>query len=507
MEKVCMYLRKSRVDLEKEKLGEMETLSRHKASLMKVAKEQGLDIIRIREEIVSGESIIHRPEMLELLKEVESGLYNAVLCMDVDRLGRGNMQEQGLILQTFKKGKTKIITPRKTYDLMDEFDEEYSEFEAFMARKELKLINRRLQRGRLRSIEEGNYIGTVSPYGYDIHYIGKVRTLQPNPEQVEVVRMIFDMYVNKAIGSKKIANKLNELGYKTYTGIDWSGSAVLSVIKNPVYTGKVVWKKKQYKKSSKPNQIKEVSQNPVSEWIIADGKHEGLISDELYDMAQKQLKTKYHIPYNMKVTNPLAGLIRCKVCGASMVYRPYTRGSAHITCYNNCGNKSTKFEYIEGQILLDLRDWLDQYRRLIGELAQKDQPQREFISDYQSALKKVNKELSEAEAQKQKLHDFLEQGIYDIETYLSRSKMLVDRMDSLTQAILNLEEEIVLQIEKEKAKEDIIPQIEEVLKLYPMAENAEQKNNLLKLVIEKVEYYKAKDWKNDYFELVLYPLT
>lgn len=93
--------------------------------------------------------MVHRPEMLELLKEVKDNMCDAVLCIDVDRLGRGNMQEQGLILDTFKKSNTKIITPRKTYDLKDEWDEEYSEFEAFMARKELKLINRRLQRGRI----------------------------------------------------------------------------------------------------------------------------------------------------------------------------------------------------------------------------------------------------------------------------------------------------------------------------------------------------------------------
>ena len=54
--------------------------------------------------------------------------------MDLDRLGRGDMKDQGIILETFKESKTKIITPRKTYDLTDEFDEEYSEFEAFMAR-------------------------------------------------------------------------------------------------------------------------------------------------------------------------------------------------------------------------------------------------------------------------------------------------------------------------------------------------------------------------------------
>ncbi|MFR3499641.1 MAG: recombinase family protein, partial [Paraclostridium bifermentans] len=164
--KTCIYLRKSRSDEEAEKQGEFETLSRHRSTLLKVAKEQNLNIVEIKEELVSGESIAYRPKMLELLEEVKNNFYDSVLVMDIDRLGRGNMQDQGLILETFKKSKTKIITPRKTYDLTNEFDEEYSEFEAFMARKELKLITRRMQRGRIKSVEEGKFIASKPPYGY-----------------------------------------------------------------------------------------------------------------------------------------------------------------------------------------------------------------------------------------------------------------------------------------------------------------------------------------------------
>ena len=67
---VALYLRKSRADLDAEKNGEFETLNRHKTTLLKVARENNLNVIEIKEEIVSGESIIHRPKMIELLKEV-----------------------------------------------------------------------------------------------------------------------------------------------------------------------------------------------------------------------------------------------------------------------------------------------------------------------------------------------------------------------------------------------------------------------------------------------------
>ena len=105
---------------------------------MEYAKNNNLNIVKIRKEIVSGDKLFNRPEMMQLLKEVEEKKYDSVLVIDIERLGRGNMQEQGLILETFKESDTKIITPLKIYDLNNEIDEEHTEFETFMSRRELK---------------------------------------------------------------------------------------------------------------------------------------------------------------------------------------------------------------------------------------------------------------------------------------------------------------------------------------------------------------------------------
>ena len=369
-ERVLLHLRKSRADIEAEARGEGETLAKHEKFLLKYARENKINIIKIRKELESGESLLHRPEMQETLKEVEQGLYDGVLVMEIDRLGRGDMQDQGMILETFKKSNTKIITPRKVYDLNDEWDEEYSEFEAFMARKELKYINRRLQRGRLTSVEEGNYIGTIPPYGYIIEKKDKKnRYLIPNPDQAPVVKMIYAWYTHddpaQRMGSGKIANELNRLGYKSYTGRLWGPSSVLAILKNPVYAGRIIWKKKEQKKSTTPGKKRDTRIRPKKEWIDVEGKHESLISMDTFLKAQEILKGKYHVPYQLVngITNPLAGLIKCDICGASMVYRPYVHQQyPHIICYNKgCTNKSARFEYVEKRILNGLRQWLEQY--------------------------------------------------------------------------------------------------------------------------------------------------
>lgn len=505
MDRVALYLRKSRADEEAEKRGEGETLSKHRKILLKIANELDLNIVKIREEIVSGESLMHRPKMLKLLREVEENMYDAVLVMDMDRLGRGNMQEQGLILETFKKSNTKIITPRKTYDLHDEFDEEYSEFEAFIARKELKIINRRLQLGRIRSVEDGNYIGTLPPYGYEIHYIGKARTLKPHPQQSPMVRMIFDLYVNEGLGSSKIANKLNALGYKSYTGKNWSSSSVLTVIKNEVYTGKVQWKKTRNKKSQKEGQIKEVTRLPRDQWINVKGKHEAIISEETYLRAQEILQKKYHVPYNTKVTNPLAGLVKCGICGTSMVYRSYSNRDSHIMCYAKCGNKSAKFLYVEEQILKGLRKWLNQYKSQFKDSNPEDKDMEEALKLLQKGIRNLNQELNELEKQKEKLHDLLERGVYDVNVYLERSDSLAVRIENIKASIANIQLDIENEKKKIGAQKDIIPKIEKVLEIYEQIDDAAEKNNLLKSVLEKTEYTKLKHQRNDNFLLILHP--
>lgn len=501
--KTCIYLRKSRADLELEKNGEFETLAKHRSILLKTAKELHLDIVEIKEELVSGESIDLRPKMLELLNDVENKKYDAVLVMDIDRLGRGDMQDQGLILDTFKTSNTKIITPRKTYNLQDEFDEEYSEFEAFMARKELKLINRRLQRGRIRSVEDGNYIGAAPPFGYDILKNGKERTLIHNND-ADAVKLIFDLYVNNNIGARKIAIKLNSLGYKTNTGKDFYPSAVLNILKNKIYCGYVQWQKKEEKKSKDPNKKMDVRTRPIEEWIEAKGKHTPIISEELYNQAQLILKGKYHTPYHLDgITNPLAGIIKCGKCGASMVYRPYTSQAPHIICYNGCGNKSSNFKYVEEKLLYSIKNWLLNYKL---EFASNDlDSNKSNKNTHLKLIKSLQSELRTLETQKNKLHDLLEQEVYDLETYMKRNTLLSKKVEDINKSLLKANEELFLDRQSEIARKNIIPSFEEVLELYPYLEDITLKNQMLKSILTNAVYIKEKNQSKDNFSLVIHP--
>ena len=107
----CIYLRKSRADMDAEAHGEGETLARHEKALLELAKRERLNITQIHREIVSGDTIAARPVMQQLLQEVQAGQWAGVLVMEVERLARGETIDQGIVAQSFQYSGLKGIRP------------------------------------------------------------------------------------------------------------------------------------------------------------------------------------------------------------------------------------------------------------------------------------------------------------------------------------------------------------------------------------------------------------
>lgn len=498
---VCIYLRKSRAD---ENMSVEEVLNKHKTTLLALAKKNNYNILDIKEEIVSGESIARRPKMLELLDEVEDVKYEAVLVMDIDRLGRGNMREQGLILETFKEYNTKIITPNKIYDLDNEFDEEYSEFEAFMARRELKIIKKRLMRGRMKSLEEGNYIASVAPFGYK----KSSKTLIINEPQADVVRLIFDLYINNNYGDSKIANYLtkNKIA-NSNNNLNWDKTTIRTILKNPVYTGKVVWGKRRFKYDKAGNRTSTLQD--MNNWRIYDGKHPAIIEEESFNKAQAIAKKRHNprIHQSKTLRNPLAGIIKCGGCGATMTIRTDKNKKDSIRCYKNCGRVKSSYIYLIEQRLLHIV--LEELKRLKYEFKyKKDNTNNDIeINVLNSTLLTKNKELITLNQQKDTLYDLLEQGVYNNSTFLERMNTLSSKIDSVNKDIVEIQSKLSLVNHHEHLEKNTLPwinkTIESIENIYWKLD-VKQKNEFLKTIIDKVVYKKDKDASRDDFELEVY---
>lgn len=114
MDVYAIYLRKSRADLEAEKLGEGETLARHRKILEELAARKGFYIGEIYEELESGDTIAGRPKMQKLIEDCYAGKYKGILVVEVTRLSRGNQGDAQTIMDCLKYSKLFISRKRKS---------------------------------------------------------------------------------------------------------------------------------------------------------------------------------------------------------------------------------------------------------------------------------------------------------------------------------------------------------------------------------------------------------
>lgn len=523
----CIYLRKSRADLEAESHGEGETLARHERTLLELARKQKLNVTEIYREIVSGDTIAARPVMQRLLSEVEQGIWTGVIVMEVERLARGDTIDQGIIAQTFKFTNTLIVTPLKTYDPRNEFDEEYFEFGLFMSRREYKTINRRLQRGRIAAVKEGKFAASVPPYGYERVKLRSEPgyTLSPVPDQADVVRLIFDLYVNGEkqpdgstlrLGVSLIARKLNALGIPSATGGKWSPVSIRDMINNPAYVGRIRWNWRRTKKKMVDGEVVfSKPRNPRQECLEVKGLHPALVDEGTWERAQIIMAEVPPAPVGAKssVKNPLSGLVVCAKCKHKMVRRPYSGKHASqppslICSVSYCDNVSAPLHLVEEAVLDGLAAWAADF------VIQwpNDEDDRSEVSGVRSRermLAKQRAELSSLQKQLDAAHDYLEQGVYTVDTYLERSRTLSLRIAECRDSVSALEEEV----EKLRANvgtyERLVPKINSLLEVYHSIDDPAARNKLLKEVLYKVEYLKTVNgrWHNDPadFTIVLYP--
>jgi site-specific DNA recombinase len=505
---VYIYLRKSRKDLEEEKkateVGETyDTLQRHRKTLLSVAKKERHNILRIYEEVVSGESVTERPEIQEMLRALETSNVDAVLVMDIDRLGRGDMLDQGLLDRAFRYSGAKIITPTEVYDTESETWELVFGIKSIVAREELKAITRRMQRGRVASAGEGKSISKVPPYGYARD---ENLRLYPDVETAWVVKKMFEM-MRDGSGRQTIANELDKLGIKppNPNRDTWSPSSVTAIIKNEVYLGRIIWGQVSYSKRNGKYVKKKV---PRSQWTIKENAHEPIVSQELFDEANR-CHTGRHRPSTVptkKLSNPLAGILKCAVCGYTMWNQPRKdRPSNFLRCATpTCRSvqKGSALHIVEQRIidgLLELMEDIEIQSEVVAHSDDNDAPYKRIL------VEKKEKDLGDLIAQKSNLHDLLERGVYDIDTFVERQQNLTERINGLQDEIRNLESEIQKEESRKSDDDEFLPQLRFVLQTYQETNSAERKNVLLKSVLEKVTYLRKKDWINqEEFELDLF---
>ena len=498
-EEVIDYLRKSQSD--DPLLTVEEVLSKHEAILDEWAEKNLGGIVpeenKFRE-VVSGETISGRPEIQKVLRLIESPKYKAVKVVEPQRLTRGDLEDIGRLMKLLKHTNTLVITPQRIYDLRDEYDWDAFERELKRGNDYLEYTKKILSRGRLLSVSQGNYVGNTAPYGYDKTYVTegkrKCPILVPNKEEAEVVRMMFDMYVNQDMGCWNICKKFDEMGIKPPKGEHWSASAMTKMLQNIHYIGKVKWNHRKTLTIVEEGEFKKTRPvAKVGEYLIYDGKHEAIVPEDLFNAAQAKKGRNTRQKPHTKIRNPLAGLLFCQ-CGRAMSLRTYMkdgveRSAPRLLCDGQSICKTTSCNYDE--IIDKVKDIL-----------------RQCIHDFEVRIKNNDGDsaklhanlIKRLKAKKEEL-DKKEIAQWEAQADPDPSKRMPDHVFQALNAKLLKEKEEVQQALC-KAYESMPEPVdyEEKLMRFQAAldalddpeATAAQKNKLLKACIERIDYSRER---------------
>lgn len=494
-EEMLVYLRKSRTD--DPVLTVEEVLAKHEQMLDEWVERNLPGIGRIPEEnryreVVSGETIDSRPRIQALLRRVESPRYKAILTVEPQRLSRGDLEDIGRMVKLLRYSNTIIITLSYTYDLRDERDRDLFERELKRGNEFLEYQKRIMNNGRLLSVQNGNYIGTLPPYGYKkvMYKEGKKKcyTLEPHPEQAPVVKLIFEMY-RDGYGSHKIARTLDEMGIPAAQGGKWSPESLKKMRTNQHYLGKTVWDRRKDVKTIEDGEL--VVRRPLNtDYYVFPGKHPAIIDQELWDAVQEIRDKIPPVKGRARHANPFAGLVFCQ-CGRAMTRRTYKnkegeeRTAPRLLCDDQvrCGTASCLVSEMEEAVARILREAIEDFELHIQN-SNEDAVvlHRQLIAQQEKRLEELDK-LEVAQWEK-----YTQEGMPKHVFDQLNEKVLTEK-DEVQQALHNMRDTLPEPVNYEKKRVMFSDALEALLD--PDAP-VREKNMLLKRCIDRIVYSRKR---------------
>lgn len=479
-----MYLRKSRADNPNETVEEV--LAKHESILQELAERDlggRIPAHCIFREIVSGETVSERPEMLNVLAQIENPRVKAVLVVEPQRLSRGDLEDCGKVVNAFRYSKTEVITTNMVYDLTNKMQRKFFEQELMRGNDYLEYTKEILLRGRIASVKRGNYIGNIPPFGYSKVKKDGYNTLEPN-EYAPAVLMAFEMYVNEGKTFLQIARHFDKIGIKPYRSKIWEKCSIKAMLKNRHYIGYVVFGAYRTVKEVTNGEIitRKSRPNDPEETIIAKGKQPAIVPLELFEAAQAKIDNNPRKHISKELKNPLAGLIWCQKCGRAMVQHPYKHARTRIECRNRngCGSKSSFLDDVVESVAFALE--MEHLPDLQTKLANNEGSAAKL---QKKQLEKMNHDLEDLFIRQTRLHDFLEDGTYTKEVFNQRMTLLNGQIEELKQQIFDTRQSMPQEIDYS----------DKVIKLKKAIEglrddnvSIETKNKLLKAIVKRIDY-------------------
>ncbi len=481
---VALYLRKSRGD-------DDSVLVKHENILIEICKKHGWRYVKYKE-IGTSDSINLRPKMLELLKEVEKETYDAVLVVDYDRLGRGELEDQGRIKNVFSKSDTFIITPQRLYDLNNDDDNFYSDVQGIFARQEYRMIKKRFRRGKREGAKLGKWTNGSPPIPYVYDPINK--QLNIDEEQLKIYRYIIENAL-EGVGTSSIAWDLNKQGIRTKNGYFWHPTSIYRILIDETQLGKIVTNKtqgsghKKQKPSAKPYAVK-----TKDEWIIVENCHAPVKTQEEHDKIMHLLKTRKKVPPAARAgRHPLSGIIRCGICGHSIQIQKKSNSKKdsvkccqHYNPYGDiCENRGGLIKPIYDYIIEQIDIYGNEIKNALEEEGEVNN------SSINSRIDETIKIINRKKYALERIDEAFEAGVYSLQKRNERFSKVEGELEELKKELTILENKVKDPSKISRKKR--LQQIEEFKKQIKNQENPTELNALYRSIIDEIIWKRVGD--------------
>jgi len=446
---------------------------------------------------VSGKEMTKRKELQRLLRDAECKKFDEVIVWKFNRMSR-KTKDLLDIVEHLTKHKVYFRSFSENFDTSTPMGKFALQMMGAVGELERNTIvdNVKLgmkQRARLGFHNGGACLGYRSVE--EAGGTGKKRKtrLAIVPEEAVIVRKIFELYASGK-GFRAIATQLNRDGSKTKKGNFFAPDSVREILKNPIYMGTV-----RYNRFEGWSETRRRGQNAKP--ILAEGKHETIISREQWDQVQAIFAKRSKVsPRVHDSENLLTGLIRCPECGTPMVisrsqYR-LKDGSKVSQRYYACGQfkgkgssvchaNSVRADYAEAYVLKRIQTVLRQPKLLAAIVAAVNQKRRGSSGALAEELKAIEESLIQIETKKRRILDVYELDGLDRETLVSRLEALAEE----TSRLCARKEETEYELDDDTGQEVTLETVRQFLEQFnQVLQNAspEQKKTLLHLAVKEI---------------------
>jgi site-specific DNA recombinase len=375
---------------------------------------------------------LNRPGLDYLKDLIAEDLIQGILILSPDRLSR-EQTHQILLMDEFKKQDIQVIFTTQQFEdnaegnLMLQVQAAVSEYER-------KKILERTKRGRKHAVKNGQMLGSMAAYGYRFmpKGDGKPARWEVEPREIEIVRLIFDLYVNKRMKGTQIARYLESEEFQTRSGTTkWWCSVVYRILKSEAYLGNAYMYKNSYvepiktPKSKKYRKVKNsaLKPRPREDWIGIPVTP--TIEKSLWDAAQVLLKQNAHSArrHNNKNQYLVRGLVVCGLCGCMASGYVSNKSS-----FYSCGARRNKNIHSKPHDELiqvhhkpfDAKVWqgvteLMQPENIMAQLEKRLERRHSARPSIASTDAKTEKDLEKLNIQEERVIDAYRGGIIDLE--------------------------------------------------------------------------------------------